>query len=320
MKPAFVAQALWHQLWLDYSHRVPYARIYEAAISEAGGTLANDHIAFRSLRLSIETAIGPVHLGIPHLERVFEGLGYVRMGELSFPTQHLYARYYRHPQQDELDLPKLFVSELIVEQLPSQVRSHLETTVQSGLDLEGLLGCQSALQDLEAMDNQPQDPHILAQRLKTLFVRPWMPPVRSHLETVNAVSQYGAWVLLHGYAVNHFTGYVNRQNTPAYPDIETTAEALRSRGVPMKAEIEGSAEVGLRQTATQSVQESVTIRSRPEGPFLQIPWTYAYYEIAQRFAIELTPGPPQLFQGFLGPNAAQLFEMTRSQRTITRDE
>lgn len=316
MKPALVAQALWHQLWLDYSHRVPYARIYETTISEAGGTVANDHIAFRSLALSIDTAIGTVNLGIPHLEQVLEGLGYLCMGELAFPTQHLYARHYRHPQQDEFDLPKLFISELIVDQLPSAVRSPLETTVQTGLDIEGLLECQSAIQDLQAMDTQPTDPHILVQRLKSLFVRPWMPPLRSHLEQVNAVSQYGAWVLLHGYAVNHFTGYVNRQNTPAYPDIETTAQALRERGVPMKAEIEGTAEVGLRQTATQAVQESVTIRSRPEGPFLQIPWTYAYYEIAQRFAIEPTPGHPQLFQGFLGPNAAQLFDMTRSQGSI----
>ncbi len=320
MKQALVAQALWHQLWLDYSHRVPYARIYEGVISEAGGTLANDHIAFRSLALSLETAIGTVNLGIPHLEQVLDGLGYVPMGELSFPAQHLYARHYRHPQQDEFDLPKLFISELRVDQLPPEVRSHLEQTVQSGLDLEGLLECQSAIQDLKAIDNSSTDPHILAQRLKCLFVRPWMPPVRSHLETVNAVSQYGAWVLLHGYAVNHFTGYVNRQNTPAYPDIETTAQALRSRGVPMKADIEGTAEVGLRQTATQAVQESVIVRSQPEGPFQDIPWTYAYYEIAQRFAIEPIPGHPQLFQGFLGPNAAQLFEMTRSQGLIAPPE
>jgi hypothetical protein len=254
------------------------------------------------------------------LEPLLEGLGYLCQGELSFPSQHLYARHYRHPQQDEFDLPKLFISELIVDRLPSEVRLHLETTVQSGLDIEGLLGCQSAIKDLGTMDTHATDSHILVQRLKSLFVRPWMPPVRSHLEQVNAVTQYGAWVLLHGYGVNHFTGYVNRQNTPAYPDIETTAQALRDRGVPMKAEIEGTAAVGLRQTATQAVQESVIVRSQPEGPFQEIPWSYAYYEIAQRFAIEPTPGHPQLFQGFLGPNAAQLFEMTRSPASIPHPE
>ncbi len=315
MKQALVAQQLWHQLWLDYSYRVPYARIYQEAITAAGGTVANDHIAFRSLGMAIETAVGTVDLGITHLGRVLDGLGYVQMGELSFPTQHLYARYYGHPQQDRFDLPKIFISELIVGQFPPEVQSYLEETVQSGLNLEELLECQSALSDLDKLETKQTEAaelHTLVKRLKFLFGRPWMPPLQSHLETINTFSQYGAWVLLHGYAVNHFTGYVNRQNTPLYPDIETTAQALRDWGIPMKAEIEGSAEVGLRQTATEAVQEFVPVRNQSEGQFIQIPWTYAYYEIAQRFAVEITPGNPQLFEGFLGPNAAQLFEMTRS--------
>jgi hypothetical protein len=44
---------------------------------------------------------------------------------------------------------------------------------------------------------------------------------------------------------------------------------------------------------------------------MQIPWTYAYYEIAQRYLVEVAPGKQELFQAFLGKNAQQLFEMTR---------
>jgi hypothetical protein len=69
-------------------------------------------------------------------------------------------------------------------------------------------------------------------RLKTVFSRPWQPPKRSLVEAVNAVTQYGAWVLLHGYAVNH-------HHTSIYSDLEKTAKDLGDRGIPLKNEIEG---------------------------------------------------------------------------------
>jgi hypothetical protein len=131
------------------------------------------------------------------------------------------------------------------------------------------------------------------------------------VEEVNKVTQYGAWVLLHGYAVNHFTGYVNRQNTAKYPDIDATVSGLVNLGVPMKAEIEGNIACGLRQTATQAVKEMVTVLDDNSGAEIQIPWTYAYYEIAQRYPVEIEPGKQILFDAFLGKNAQQLFEMTR---------
>lgn len=44
---------------------------------------------------------------------------------------------------------------------------------------------------------------------------------------------------------------------------------------------------------------------------LKVAGTYAYYEIAERALVEVTPGEKFLFQGFKGANAQQLFEMTR---------
>jgi uncharacterized glyoxalase superfamily metalloenzyme YdcJ len=134
------------------------------------------------------------------------------------------------------------------------------------------------------------------------------------VEEVNKATQYGAWVLLHGYAVNHFTGYVNRHQTPEYASIDATASGLASLGVPMKAEIEGDVACGLRQTATQAVKEMVTVIDDVSGQEIQIPWTYAYYEIAQRYPVEIAPGKQELFDAFLGNNAQQLFEMTRLSR------
>ncbi|MEI1376164.1 DUF1338 domain-containing protein [Nostoc sp. UHCC 0926] len=301
MKPE-IAPYLWKLLWQEYSARVNHARTYQQMITAAGGTVANDHIAFRSLRLLVDSPQGQLNLGIDYLGQLAEALGYVAAGEYNFAKTHLYARYYRHPQQEEFNLPKLFISELIVDELPANIAQLISKTVSSILD-----ELASPLTLLQKDGNI----ETIAKQLQQVFTRPWLPPQRSVVEEVNQVTQYGAWVLLHGYGVNHFTGYVNGQNTPEYPDIDTTASALANLGVPMKAEIEGNIACGLRQTATQAVTEMVTVLDDNSGAEIQIPWTYAYYEIAQRYLVEVESGGQVLFDAFLGSNAQQLFEMTR---------
>jgi hypothetical protein len=44
---------------------------------------------------------------------------------------------------------------------------------------------------------------------------------------------------------------------------------------------------------------------------VNIPWTYAYYELAERNFVELETGQKVLFDGFQGDLAQHLFEMTR---------
>lgn len=302
MKPK-IALNLYSSLWEEYSARVSYARTYQEMITAAGGTVANDHIALRSLRLFVDTPKDQVNLGINYLEQLATALGYVAAGEYIFPETHLYARHYSHSQQAEFDLPKLFISELIVDELPTKIAQLIYKTVSS-IQYE-------LIYSLTNFPREDEDEKIIAQQLQKIFTRPWKTPQRSVVQEVNQVSQYGAWVLLHGYAVNHFTGYVNRQNTSKYPDIDATVQGLVNLGVPMKAEIEGNIACGLRQTATQAVTEMVTVLDDSSGAEIQIPWTYAYYEIAQRYLVEIESGKHQLFEAFLGNNAQQLFEMTR---------
>lgn len=297
MKREHTAQQLWQRLWEDYQRRVSYARVYEEMIHQAGGIVINDHIAFRSLRLSVEGR----NLGIAYLESVVKILGYEMAGEYIFPDHKLYARHYRHPQQEELDLPKLFISELIVELLPEPIATMMGKTVKTG-----------KLFDMWNLDHWVETSQI--DQLQKIFTRPWPAPLKSVVEAVHEVSQYGAWVLLHGYAVNHFTGYINRQHAPQYPDIESTAHGLAQRGIPMKAAIEGNVGSGLRQTATQAVAEMVSVQDDASGVLTQISWPYAYYEIAERNVVEVAPGQQALFDGFLGPQARNLFEMTRKQQ------
>ncbi len=302
MKPAEIAQQLWDLLWQDYRDRVTYARIYQQMITEAGGSIANDHIAFRTLRLTVDQHGHSMQLGIPYLAKIAEALGYRQAGEYHFPEQFLYAHHYAHPDQDSYDLPKLFISELIVDDLPKNAAAVIKETVQSSdfswypdMPLESMKTC---------------DRQALLTTLAHLFDRPWQPPQQSAVEQVNAVSQYGAWVLLYGYAVNHFTGYVNRHQAAKYQTIDQTIAGLINLGVPMKSSIEGSIESGLCQTATQAAIGQAWVKD-DTGHLIQIPWPYAYYEIAERHQIKDLAGNLVLFGGFLSAQAKQLFEMTR---------
>jgi hypothetical protein len=305
MKSAELAQQLWQRLWQEYRQRVPYARIYEQMIAAAGGTIANDHIAFRTLRMTIQQQGYRMQLGIPYLAKLVEALGYEAAGDYHFPAQSLYARHYCHPEQATYDLPKLFISELIVEALPDPMAALIQESVQGG-DFPGLPLATIATQTASA------EPQALLPQLANIFQRPWSPPLQSAVERVNSVSQYGAWVMLHGYAVNHFTGYVNRHHTETYRTIAQTVAGLVQLGVPMKTQMEGGIESGLCQTATQAVTEPVWVQDDATAALIQIPWSYAYYEIAERYQQQNSSGMPVLFEGFLPAQAQQLFEMTKT--------
>jgi hypothetical protein len=293
MKPENI-KLFWDSLWQEYINRVHYAQIYQEMIIAAGGTIANDHIAFRSLRLDINNKI---NLGIQLFEPILNLLGYEVAGEYFFPDTHLYARHYKHPEQEKYDLPKLFISELIVAELPDEIADMIGSTVNNG--------------NFDYFTQLSTANHEIILNPQKIFTRPWKIPYYSSIKKVNQASQYAAWVLLHGYAANHFTADINRQNTPKYPNIETTANGLAANGIPMKTEIEGSINLGLRQTATHAVSEQITVIDDKSGVEIQIPWTYAYYELAQRYMVEIEPGKQELFDAFLGNNARQLFEMTR---------
>ena len=312
MNRALIAQELWHQLWLVYRQQVPYAAQYQEMIESAGGTFVNDHIAFRSLRLTVEGPAGPINLGIPYFEDMIFQLGYEPRDTYEFPDKHLFARYYAHPEAEEYQLPKLFISELIVDELPDAIALSIRDTVNWKLT-DDLSQCSSSQwSSLEALDSMGSE--TLLDVLRKRFSRLWAPPQKTIVEEVNVISQYGAWVLLYGFAVNHFTGYVNRQNTAQYPDLETTAQGLVKLDIPMKATIEGSCENGLKQTATKANTQQVSVFDTDKRKTIQITWPYAYFELAERFPLSgefQNNAPSSVYHGFLRQQANHLFEMTR---------
>ncbi|MCH8828967.1 MAG: DUF1338 family protein, partial [Planctomycetes bacterium] len=62
-------------------------------------------------------------------------------------------------------------------------------------------------------------------------------------------------------------------------------------------------------TGTQAVVIDVPVRE--SGGETTMPWSYAYLELAERGDVIDADGKSARFEGFLGPQAAHLFEMTR---------
>lgn len=297
----FLAQLL-DRLWEGYRSRVSYVRTYEEVVQKFGGTFVNDHIAFRTI------ASQSPALGIATVSRVFQALGYRAAGNYHFPDKHLSAIHYQHPNGK---FPKVFISELKTWELPHAARDIIAQTTAThrrtiadellaGLYALGADGPDSKLPWEDVLDT-------LVHRFDTL---PWTVPRAEEVEALNKHSQYGAWVLVHGYKVNHFTSLVNSHGVKELDGLEKTIAALQAAGVPMKAEIEGEPGSKLRQSATEAVREDVGINHN--GELGKLNWSYAYFELAERNpVVDPATGQKVRFEGFLGPQATNLFEMTR---------
>jgi hypothetical protein len=296
-KERFLAE-LFDTLWDRYRQRVSYVQSYEKMIRAAGATFFNDHIAFRTFATQQPLA------GIASLSRIFEALGYRAAGSYHFDDKQLSAIHFQHAN---MQLPKLFISELKVWELPPEAQSIIAKTLRShrpAIDLDSLAA-------LASLDKDKSPAAELLPRVAAQFHDlPWLLPAKEDVEKLNRVSQYAAWVLVHGYNVNHFTSLINSHGVPALDDIEKTIHALRNAGVPMKKEVEGERGSKLRQTATEAVTIDVDVHDR--GLPTKMPWTYAYFELAQRdTVVDPATGKSVRFEGFLGPQATNLFEMTR---------
>ena len=191
--------------------------------------------------------------------QLFERLGWKRAGAYDFPDAHLDAIYLSKPGE-----PRVFVSQLRVQDLSSRARE--------------------ILAQLPPAPEPPRDEASLAG----WFRKPDLLVAERELLELERETQYGAWLLLFGREVNHFTASV--------PDVALWQERMRAAGIPMKDEIEGEPGAPLRQTATRAAPRRIRTQ---EG---ERDWPYAYLEIAER-----NGG----FDGFVAGQARQLFEMTR---------
>jgi len=291
---------LFDSLWARYRERMTYVEAYERVVAAHGATFTNDHVAFRTI------AWQTPGLGIATIARLFEALGYRHAGCYAFPDKHLSSLHFQHTNPA---LPRLFVSELWAFELEPEALFALERVLAShrppwsDRDLAALHRIGEVPREVRA--------ELLDRTIRFFSELPWDVPQRRDVLLLAAHSQFGAWVALNGYDVNHFTASVDSHGASALDDIEKTVAAMRAAGIPMKDAIEGERGSPLRQSSTAAVVREFAVMDDDVPGTLD--WTYAYFEIAERpLVVDPATGRASRFDGFLGGQATHLFEMTRT--------
>lgn len=290
------------RLWKHYIERVPYAKKYVEMVTARGGKVVIDHIAFRTFNAHT----GEQPEGIRAIRHILNFLEYKTGSKYNFPKKKLKATHFEHSDEK---LPEIFVSQLEVNELPEWAQIAINATINNTTYLisDKSIGLLRILEENGALPSEAAE--YLLNDLVQYFRRPWNIPLKENVLKLNDISQYGAWVMLHGNSVSHFAVLVNSQEVKEWPDLETTNKALANAGIPMKEQIEGESSAELQQCATLAVKEEVKVKG--ETGIENIIWTYAYFGLAQRNYIE-EGGERKLFRGFLGEHANHFFDMTRT--------
>jgi hypothetical protein len=260
---------LFNYLWQDYTTRLcPSAHKIHHLLQE-GDVLKNDHIAMRTFNLE--------PLGLKTLAKSFEKLGYQACGDYQFKAKKLNAKHYEHPDEQ---LPKVFISELLVDELSVSAQKIIASLVD------------------QVDQRYFSEPDFLYSG------RPWSLSVEQY-NALNEESEYAGWVAAHGYGANHFTVSVNQLGR--FKDVAMVNEYLKQHGFKMNqvgGEVKGSAKEMLEQSSTMA--DVVTVELIETELYLP----GGFYEFAKRY-------PQQngtLFRGFVEASANKIFESTNNNR------
>ena len=105
--------ALFDNLWQNYLSVTPSAvKVHELLGSTQKDDVINDHIALRTFNHE--------HIGLEKLAAHFLAVGYKECGEYHFEAKKLYAKHYEHSDPRK---PKVFISELLVEQCSPELQA-----------------------------------------------------------------------------------------------------------------------------------------------------------------------------------------------------
>ena len=253
-------------MWQDYLNLTPDAKpIHDLFASLNDNVVINDHIALRTFnhpKVSMEK-----------IARPFVEAGYIAEGDYQFPVKKLVAKHYRHPDET---LPKVFISELLVEELSDHAQAIINKL-------------------LSQIDDSVTDANNFCYS-----GRPWDITLADY-QALAEESEYASWLAAHGFRPNHFTISINQLNS--HGDIQSLNELLLNQGYAMNDSgglIKGSPDVLLEQSSTKAKNIPVQFT---DGT-LDIPG--CYYEFALRYAMP----DGVLYQGFVAASADKIFEST----------
>src|SRR5437879_546820 len=260
---------LFDTLWERYRGRMEYVRTYEKLLAKHKASFVNDHIAFRTIACQ-----NPM-LGIFMISRIFEALGYSMANCYEFPDKHFSSIHFEHPNPK---FPKLFITQLKTWELSGRARDVIYQSIAAHRAplTDETVGALYGLENASAGARND----LLKNLVRYFAELPWPLPKQEDVLELDKESQFAAWVLVNGYDVNHLTASVNSNGVPTLDDVEKVQAAMIGAGIPMKKEIEGERGSKFRQTSTEAVV--VPVKVKEGAKTAEVPWTYAYFEIADR--------------------------------------
>ena len=269
---------LFANLWQNYVAITPSAEkihdllnSFEASHNAGEVEIINDHIALRTFNIA--------HINLHKLAQHFLALGYTEQGQYVFEQKKLVAKHFEHPDDT---LPKVFISELLVEEMPENVQKIIYNMVEA-----------VASDAAEQADFLYSGAH-------------WQISSADYASLV-AESEYAAWMSIWGFRANHFTVSVNHLSH--FTELADLNVALTKAGFVLNqsgGEIKGGPEVLLAQSSTMADKVSVTLSDAE----LSVP--SCFYEFAQRYP--MVNG--QLYRGFVAASADKIFESTNASITM----
>jgi hypothetical protein len=260
---------LFDGLWQDYISITPSALKIHTLLKEKTGsdTIVNDHIALRTFNTS--------SLGLDKLAAHFLALGYSQQGDYDFATKKLSAQHFEHPDPT---VPKVFISELRVEELSQQAQDIITKLVN-------------------------QVPENVSKQKDFLYSGTHWQVDSGDYERLLQESEYAAWMAAWGYRANHFTVSINHlQQIDELAHVNTM---LKEAGYTLNTsggEIKGGEDVCLAQSSTMADQADVVFSDKT----VSIP--SCFYEFAQRY--KMSDG--EYYQGFVAASADKIFESTNA--------
>lgn len=260
---------LFANLWQDYVSITPSAKQVHQLLGEVDGSesLVNDHVAFRTFNIE--------KINLDKLAAHFLALGYEEKGQYDFEQKKLNAKHFEHADQTQ---PKVFISELKVEEFPQQVQDIIHTMVANIAD-------------------------DAASRDDFLYSGTHWQISSADYETLLEASEYAAWMAAWGFRANHFTVSVNHMSH--FQVLADVNAKLKEAGFVLNTsggEIKGGPEVHLAQSSTMADKMSVTFSDAVKT----VP--SCFYEFAQRFTLP----DGKLYQGFVASSADKIFESTNA--------
>ena len=257
---------LFDNLWQHYLTVTPSAEKIHQLLGR-GEAIINDHIALRTFNLA------KVNLSV--LAEHLLALGYEEKGEYNFEAKKLYAKHFEHQDPSQ---PKVFISELLVEEFSPELQAIVARMVDQ-VD-EAATKAENFLYSGAHWQVSHEEYQLLLKE-----------------------SEYAAWMAAWGFRANHFTVSVNELSE--FDTLEAVNSALKLANFTLNTvggEVKGSKEVLLKQSSTMADKAMVCFS---DGEF-EIP--SCFYEFAKRFP--MTNG--ELYTGFVAASADKIFESTNA--------